>query len=284
MAILRLLPRRKIAARLFEFASRIQTARAASATKVARLCACSPTQTYRIGATSANANARRLALACKLQHNQIALQSVNLKLKKAKTNQQSQTIKMLPKSQQQKWACLVLALGSLATVASQQLPAQKYQNLAAKRQATSSGRSQWRSWRTIKLNQQQQQRDLEQPELSNSIQVAVEQQADNVASPLNDGQDERQLREKWLIDNVNDLHRELKQTENDFEHYFQVTKRMIALNEQRIRQQVAATIAQQHEQQRDFVQLGYRQLEAEADGYNQVDDTGAPWYAVFWPR
>lgn len=39
------------------------------------------------------------------------------------------------------------------------------------------------------------------------------------------------LMEKWLVDNVNDLHRELKQTEMDFEHYVQVTKKMLAHND-----------------------------------------------------
>lgn len=34
--------------------------------------------------------------------------------------------------------------------------------------------------------------------------------------------------ENWLIDNINDLHRELKQTENDFEHYVQITRNMLA--------------------------------------------------------
>lgn len=36
------------------------------------------------------------------------------------------------------------------------------------------------------------------------------------------------LMEKWLVDNINDLHRELKQTEMDFEHYVQVTKNILA--------------------------------------------------------
>lgn len=39
------------------------------------------------------------------------------------------------------------------------------------------------------------------------------------------------LMEKWLVDNINDLHRELKQTESDFEHYVQVTKKFIEKNE-----------------------------------------------------
>lgn len=39
------------------------------------------------------------------------------------------------------------------------------------------------------------------------------------------------LMEKWLADNVNDLHRELKQTEMDFEHYVQVTKKILARND-----------------------------------------------------
>lgn len=38
------------------------------------------------------------------------------------------------------------------------------------------------------------------------------------------------LMEKWLVDNINDLHRELKQTEMDFEHYVQVTKRIFLEN------------------------------------------------------
>lgn len=47
------------------------------------------------------------------------------------------------------------------------------------------------------------------------------------------------LMEKWLVDNINDLHRELKQTELDFEHYVQVTKNILAQNEQQLRRQLA---------------------------------------------
>ena len=39
------------------------------------------------------------------------------------------------------------------------------------------------------------------------------------------------MMEKWLVDNINDLHRELKQTEMDFEHYVRVTKNILAANE-----------------------------------------------------
>lgn len=48
------------------------------------------------------------------------------------------------------------------------------------------------------------------------------------------------MMEKWLVDNINDLHRELKQTENDFEHYVQVTKRVLLRNEFRLKQQLSA--------------------------------------------
>lgn len=54
---------------------------------------------------------------------------------------------------------------------------------------------------------------------------------------------DHQMMEKWLVDNINDLHRELKQTELDFEHYVQVTKRMLVKNERQIRQQVDNSIA-----------------------------------------
>lgn len=47
------------------------------------------------------------------------------------------------------------------------------------------------------------------------------------------------LMEKWLVDNVNDLHRELKQTEMDFEHYVQVTKNILAQNESHLKRQLA---------------------------------------------
>lgn len=50
------------------------------------------------------------------------------------------------------------------------------------------------------------------------------------------------MMQKWLVDNINDLHRELKQTESDFEHYVQVTKRLLLAGgaEQRlIKQQLA---------------------------------------------
>lgn len=43
---------------------------------------------------------------------------------------------------------------------------------------------------------------------------------------------DRMIFEKWLVDNINDLHRELKQTESDFEHYVQVTKNIMERNEQ----------------------------------------------------
>lgn len=51
------------------------------------------------------------------------------------------------------------------------------------------------------------------------------------------------MMEKWLVDNINDLHRELKQTESDFEHYVQVTKEILAQNDIRLKQQVAATVS-----------------------------------------
>lgn len=41
-------------------------------------------------------------------------------------------------------------------------------------------------------------------------------------------EDDHLMLENWLIDNINDLHRELKQTENDFEHYLHITKNMLA--------------------------------------------------------
>lgn len=50
------------------------------------------------------------------------------------------------------------------------------------------------------------------------------------------------IMQKWLVDNINDLHRELKQTETDFEHYVQVTKKMMAQNEFHMMQQMLATI------------------------------------------
>lgn len=56
-------------------------------------------------------------------------------------------------------------------------------------------------------------------------------------------QRDHELREKWLIDNINDLHRELKQTEGDFEHYFQVTKDLIARNEARMNSHVNNILA-----------------------------------------
>lgn len=49
------------------------------------------------------------------------------------------------------------------------------------------------------------------------------------------------MMQKWLVDNINDLHRELKQTESDFEHYVQVTKSLLlAGNEQRLMKQQLA--------------------------------------------
>lgn len=59
---------------------------------------------------------------------------------------------------------------------------------------------------------------------------------------------DQELRERWLTDNVNDLHRELKQTESEFEHYFQVTKELIARNEARINQQQQVIIKQQQQE------------------------------------
>lgn len=48
------------------------------------------------------------------------------------------------------------------------------------------------------------------------------------------------IMEKWLVDNVNDLHRELKQTEMEFEHFVQVTKNIMTQSEQQLRRQLAA--------------------------------------------
>lgn len=42
------------------------------------------------------------------------------------------------------------------------------------------------------------------------------------------------MMDKWLIDNVNALHRRLKQMENDFENYVQVTKNTLAQNWQQL--------------------------------------------------
>lgn len=56
-------------------------------------------------------------------------------------------------------------------------------------------------------------------------------------------EDHRRM-EQWLVDNINDIHRELKQTELDFEHYAQVTKIILAKNEHQIRQQVASIAMQ----------------------------------------
>ena len=47
------------------------------------------------------------------------------------------------------------------------------------------------------------------------------------------------LMERWLVDNVNDLHRELKQTEGDFEHYMRVTKNIFLRNEAQLKRQLA---------------------------------------------
>lgn len=46
---------------------------------------------------------------------------------------------------------------------------------------------------------------------------------------------DRNLFEKWLIDNISDLHRELKQAESDFEHYAQVTKSILEQNDLALR-------------------------------------------------
>lgn len=47
------------------------------------------------------------------------------------------------------------------------------------------------------------------------------------------------LMEKWLVDNISDLHRELKQTEMDFEHYVRVTKNILLQNENHLKRQLA---------------------------------------------
>jgi len=47
------------------------------------------------------------------------------------------------------------------------------------------------------------------------------------------------LMESWLVDNIKDLHRELKQTETDFEHYVQVTKNILLRNENQLKRQLA---------------------------------------------
>lgn len=52
------------------------------------------------------------------------------------------------------------------------------------------------------------------------------------------------IMERWLVDNIKDLHRELKQTETDLEHYVQVTKSILAQSESQIRQQLALALSQ----------------------------------------
>lgn len=43
------------------------------------------------------------------------------------------------------------------------------------------------------------------------------------------------LMQQWLIDNINDLHRELKQTEVDVENYARVTKNLFATSERNLK-------------------------------------------------
>lgn len=51
---------------------------------------------------------------------------------------------------------------------------------------------------------------------------------DNNIVPHDDATVDHLLMEKWLVDNIKDLHRELKQTESDVEHYVQVTKSIMS--------------------------------------------------------
>lgn len=41
---------------------------------------------------------------------------------------------------------------------------------------------------------------------------------------------DHQIREKWLIDNIRDLHREIKQTESDIDHFAKINKQIIDRN------------------------------------------------------
>lgn len=52
------------------------------------------------------------------------------------------------------------------------------------------------------------------------------------------------MMERWLVDNINALHSELKQTETDLEHYVQVTKNILVQNEAQLRNQLASALSQ----------------------------------------
>lgn len=76
------------------------------------------------------------------------------------------------------------------------------------------------------------------------LKAATEMQIRQIREDLSDQIKSQRLNEKdhlmtqkWLVDNINDLHRELKQTEMDFEHYVQVTKSILANNEHKLRLQ-----------------------------------------------
>lgn len=60
-------------------------------------------------------------------------------------------------------------------------------------------------------------------------------------------QKDRHIMDKWLVDNIKELHRELKQTGLDFEHYLQVTKTIIAQTHANFQLALKRIIAQRND-------------------------------------
>lgn len=75
------------------------------------------------------------------------------------------------------------------------------------------------------------QHKIDQEIIDNTIQKDISVRVDPKSSSKYINYSDHVMMEKWLIDNINDLHRELKQTETEFEHFSDVTQHIIARNE-----------------------------------------------------
>lgn len=65
----------------------------------------------------------------------------------------------------------------------------------------------------------------------------INEEIERQSKRMKASEEDHSIMQKWLVDNINDLHRELKQTEMDFEHYVQVTKNILASNERQLKLQ-----------------------------------------------
>lgn len=79
--------------------------------------------------------------------------------------------------------------------------------------------------------------DLPNKYENNNLFKLLHEEIEKQIKKQKDSAEDNSIMQKWLVDNINDLHRELKQTEVDFEHYVQVTKNILANNERQLKLQ-----------------------------------------------